>query len=280
MTMDRHSTAGARLVEYVLGELAPQERLEIERHLRECAECSADVAELTLVMQGLAGAVDPVTPRPALKQRVLEALSRERQEGTVDAAADVSGARRDRRTWGGARPLRQAQGWLAAAAAIVILVLGGALYLSVERGRRIASGLQRAESDATDLQRRLDDFAGQTDLALSILTAGDMRRIDLAGSDASRNSAARAYWSPTRGLLVVADRLPVPPPGRIYQVWIIGGGGPVSAGLLGAQRTGRGMLVAPPPGGVSSGPITIAVTDEPPGGLPSPTGMKHFIGSL
>ena len=32
------------------------------------------------------------------------------------------------------------------------------------------------------------------------------------------------------------------------------------------------MLIAPPPNGVAPGTITVAVTDEPPGGLPAPSG--------
>ena len=39
---------------------------------------------------------------------------------------------------------------------------------------------------------------------------------------------------------------------------------PVSAGLLGEQGSGRGMLIAPPPSGVAPGAVTVAVTDEPP----------------
>ena len=155
------------------------------------------------------------------------------------------------------------------------------LYLSLERQNRITSELTRVAGEITDLQQRLDDNARQADMVLSILTAGDMRRIELSGAAGPQAPAARAYWSPTRGLLVAADNLPVPPPGRVYQVWLIGSsGGPVSAGLLGSSGGGRGMLIAPPPGGIAAGPVTVAVTDEPPGGLSAPTGGKHLIGSL
>jgi hypothetical protein len=40
------------------------------------------------------------------------------------------------------------------------------------------------------------------------------------------------------------------------------------------------MLIVPPPGGVAGSGVTVAVTDEPPGGLPSPTGSKHLLGSV
>jgi len=259
MTMDRHDILGPKLGDYVLGDVTPEEIREIEGHVRDCAECAAELGELSLVMEGLARVPEPVAPPPELKRRVLESIAGLPKGGqTVDAV---------RRGW--------STGWLAAAAAM-ILALGGALYLSQDRGRQISDELRRADSEIAELRTQLSDFTGQTDLALSILTASDMQRIELAGSA----SGARAYWSATQGLLVAADRLPVPPPGRIYQVWLIGGGAPVSAGVLATPRTGRGILIAPPPGGIARGPVTVAVTDEPPGGLAAPTGSKHFVGSI
>ncbi|CAN5874271.1 hypothetical protein BH18ACI5_BH18ACI5_22440 [soil metagenome] len=263
MSMDRHDIVSAMLDEYVLGTITPEQGHEIESHLRTCAECAAELGELSLVMQGLARAPEAVIPPPALKARVLRAIADQpRQTLAVVPPSRVPSA-----GWG--------SGWLAAAAAIIV-VLGGALYMSYERTRQFADQLHRTDSEIAELRQRLNDYAGQTDLALSILTASDMQRIELAGSA----SGARAYWSATRGLLVVADQLPLPPPGRIYQVWLIGRGAPVSAGVLGSPRTGRGMLIAPPPGGIASGPVTIAITDEPPGGLPAPTGAKHLVGSI
>jgi anti-sigma-K factor RskA len=260
MSTNPHEAVSARLDEYALGQLSAAERREIEAHARECAACASEIQELSLVMQGLARAPEPVVPPPQLRARVIDAFTRESR-----AAAPARGA-----SW---------RNWLAAAAALVI-VLGGALFVVVDRNRRIDADLVRARAEAAELRARLDEFAGQTDLALSILTASDMRRIELAGSAAWSDSAARAYWSPTRGLLVVADRLPQPPPGRIYQVWVIGGSTPASAGLLGSRTAGRGMLIAPPPGGTPAGTVTVAITDEPPGGLPAPSGTIRLSGSL
>lgn len=272
MTMRRHDEISARLSEYAFGYLSPEERRDVDAHVRECTDCVQELDELMLVMEGLARAPEVAVPPPALKERVLARLAREPQDPPVvqgrSAQADVR-----TRGWSGA--------WLAAAAAVIVAV-GGALWVSQDRERRMESELDRVAGEITELQGRLNDSAAQADMALSILTAGDMRRIELAGGDGTQpsSSTARAYWSPTRGLLVAADRLPVPPPGRVYQVWLIGGGAPVSAGLLGSPTSGRGMLIAPPPGGISAGPVTVAVTDEPPGGLPAPTGGKHLVGSL
>ena len=275
MTGVRHDAASGRLWEYALGHGSQQERGEIEAHVGTCAECAQELSELLLVMEGLARAPEPVAPPAVLKQRVLAQLARSPYDGSAAVQGTQATPAREsvpRRGWSGA--------WLAAAA--VLLLAGGVtLYQSWERQDRMALELARVAGEITGLQQQLSDNDAQADMVLSILTAGDMRRIELAGSGGTTTSTARAYWSPTRGLLVAADNLPVPPAGRVYQVWLIGSsGGPVSAGLLGSRAGGRGLLIAPPPGGIAGGAVTVAVTDEPPGGLSAPTGAKHLIGSL
>jgi anti-sigma-K factor RskA len=276
MTMDRHETIGAMLDEYALGQLSQDERRTVETHVRECDTCAADLRELAVVMEGLAHSLDPVTPPPALKQRVMSSLASQPQEParTVVEPNAVAIPPKGVKIRRGVHP-----GWLAAAA-VVILGLGVALY-SVDATRRLLiDDVQEAQAAVADLQRRLDLNAEQADLAVSILTATDMQPVAMSGKENATGSTARAYWSPTRGLLIVANDLPMPPPGRIYQVWVIGGGTPFSAGLLGEQGVGRGMLIAPPPRGVAPGAVTVAVTDEPPGGLPAPSGSIRLAGSL
>jgi anti-sigma-K factor RskA len=283
MTMDRHDTIGALLDEYALGQLSQDERRDVESHVRECDTCAADLRELTVVMEGIAQTLDPVTPPPALKQRVIASLALQPQEPPRSARESnvVSLPPRGAVIRRGVHPA-----WLAAAA-VLILGLGAALYSANATRSLLVDDVQQAQAEAGEaqsavasLQRQLDQYAKQADLAVSILTAGDMRPIAMAGRENAIGSTARAYWSPTRGLLIVADNLPVPPPGRIYQVWVIGGTTPVSAGLLGEQGSGRGMLIAPPPTGVAPGTVTVAVTDEPPGGLPAPSGSIRLAGSL
>ena len=163
-----------------------------------------------------------------------------------------------------------------------MLVLGGLLAINQQRTAGLERELSRVDADVARLRSTIAETEAQADRAVSILTAGDMRRIDLDGVQASRAATARAYWSTSQGLLIVADRLPAPPPGRTYQVWLIGSesAGPVSAGLINSESSGRGMLIVPAPEGVQGGTVTVAVTDEPEGGLPAPTGSQHLVGSL
>jgi anti-sigma-K factor RskA len=130
------------------------------------------------------------------------------------------------------------------------------------------------------LRAQVAGYAEQTDRALAILGATDLRQMSLTAGTGTGASGARAFWSPTRGLLVVVDRLPAPPVNRVYQVWVIAGATPVSAGLLATPAAGPRMLIAPPPReGLAEG-VTIAITDEPAGGLRAPSGTIHLSGAL
>jgi anti-sigma-K factor RskA len=267
--MDRHDLVQPLLTDYVLGELRDAERQQVETHLAACDRCATEVRELSLAFGSIGLSEEPIAPPPHLRARVLDSLER-------NASSNDSRVRELR--------IRRLPGAIAVAgglAASLLVVLGTMFAVSMHRNTELRRSLAATDAEVSRLATQLADNRSQADRAVAILTASDMRRIDLAGYDASRDAIARAYWSAQQGLLIVADHLPPPPAGRVYQVWIIesGSSGPVSAGVIDAERGGRGMLIVPPPSGVRGGAITVAVTDEPPGGLAAPTGSKHLAGS-
>ena len=266
MSNDRHDAIHPLLTDYMLGEADAALRREVEEHVATCATCAEELRELQRAFDGIGLAEPPVLPPTALRARVLESMVEDSRPIAAPATAP-----RTRRTFG--------IGWLAAAAALA-LTFASLLGLTVMRNTQLERTLQRADATYDEVMRQLETNETQADLAVSILTAGDMRRIDLAPGN-GRGPLGRAYFSPTKGLLIVADELPEPPAGRVFQVWLIGSrtNGPVSAGLLTQPRSGRGMLIVPSPSADVTGAITVAITDEPAGGLASPTGAKHLVGS-
>lgn len=54
-----------------LGCLDPEEKREVEKHVRTCASCRAEVRELEMVCSALAYTTPVADPPPALKQRLL-----------------------------------------------------------------------------------------------------------------------------------------------------------------------------------------------------------------
>jgi anti-sigma-K factor RskA len=113
---------------------------------------------------------------------------------------------------------------------------------------------------------------------VAVLAAPDLARIDLAGQPAAPSASARAFWSRSRGLVFTASNLPAPPPGRAYQLWVLTAQpAPISAGMLTPDGNGHvnarfDMSVDLPR------PVAMAVTLEPEGGVPAPTGDKYLVG--
>jgi len=238
--MSTHDELRANAAGYVLGSLDAHERREFEAHLAECVECAAEVTSLRPVVAALATAVPQVTPRAEVRARVL-------------GGASLYGLPSERR---GMHSLV----WLPLAAAIVIAV-GAGVY---------AARLQR---QVADLQARFDQAQSTT----AVLAAPDLARIDLQGQAVAPDARARALWSRSRGLVFTAANLPPAPAGKAYQVWVVTAQAPVSAGLLMTDPTGGGSQYYMTPPDIAP-PVAVAVTLEPSGGVPLPTGERYLIG--
>ena len=251
---------------YVLGALEPDERRAFESHLAECDRCVSEVRSLGRVTAGLAQTVPQVTPRAALRDRVLQAV------GARDArAAEPQGGRTV-----GTGELARLCG-----------VRGrgdrsSALCDESARARREPRGASRGRAAASGRQRSLAmvdtrQAAFETQSAMAVLAAADLTRVDLQGAPAAPHAAGRALWSRQSGMVFAANNLPPLPAGKIYQVWLVASGPPVSAGLVAPDEIGRGVGIFRTPVDVT-GPVTVAVTIEPEGGVPAPTGAFYLTG--
>jgi anti-sigma-K factor RskA len=113
---------------------------------------------------------------------------------------------------------------------------------------------------------------------MAVLAAPDMARFDLTGQQVAPAARARAFWSRDRGLVVAANNLPALRPGRTYQVWMLPkSGAPISAGLLTPDSAGVATVAYETAPGLSA-PGAVAVSEEPAGGVPAPTGAIVVVG--
>ena len=244
---------------YVLGALEPEERRAFESHLAECDRCVSEVRSLGRVTSGLAQSVPQMTPRAALRDRVLHAV------GAGDAR--VPGSRVHAR-WGMGNWLAYAACVAVATAAVLYAMNLRARVESLEARLELAQ-VRMAASDRALVEARRAAF--ETQSAMAVLAAADLTRVDLRGAPAAPQAAGRALWSRQSGMVFSATSLPPLPAGKIYQVWLVTGGTPVSAGLIAPDESGRGVGIFRTPVDVT-GPVTVAVTIEPEGGVPAPTG--------
>jgi len=264
-THDEQALAGP----YVLGSLDPAEHREFEAHLATCPICAEEVRSLTRVADALPYSVPQRTPRPDLRARVLATVTGAAHEASSRAARDQSSR-------GVARE------WLPLAAALVLAAgLGAYAWQLQQRVATLETRLEDAERRAAASERasvEARNVADRAQTAMAVLAAPDLVRIDLAGQTPARLATARALWSRNRGMVFTVTNLPLAPEGRVSQVWVVTANAPVSAGLLMPDASGGAAVFFNTPPDIAP-PLAVAVTLEPAGGVPAPTGDRFLVGT-
>jgi anti-sigma-K factor RskA len=193
---DIHALSGA----YALDALDDDERARFEEHLAVCPECRAEVASFRETSALLAEA-EAEEPPPSLRDTVLAGISQVRPlppetGGRPDepAARSRPGRRRGLPTL------------LVAAAAVVLLAVGVlAWHPWSDRTTSLADQILQAP-DAVKVTEQLPGGAGE----LTLVRSASLKRA-----------------------VMIGDRVPEPPSGKTYQLWLQQPGqGMVSAGLM------------------------------------------------
>jgi len=176
-------------------------------------------------------------------------------------------------------PMARIVGSLAIAAAVVLAAFG--IYSWRQRSpagsASTASAMQDSTLEAQVAQLRVS--VAQKDSLIAALTGMHTRVIDLM-SFADAAPMARMFWDQKKQMFIMyASNVKPPAHGKVYQVWLIARGTttPVSVGTFMPDSTGSAVVSAKHP--MEPGTLRrVAVTEEPEGGMPSPTGPVMFAG--
>jgi anti-sigma-K factor RskA len=277
MSLDtQHDEVRALLALEALGALDGEEGEALRAHLEGCPECRAELAGLrdagaTLALSLPAREMD--AERSArLRARLLARAAADR--GGESAARPVASTPVTPLTQAPSRR-RNTGGWLAAAAALLLLVGVGGWGLSQYRRNQ---ALSREFADARLTQQRLRRELAGRDSTLAALGAAGVRVIDLASTREPAPSG-RMFWNPgTARWTFFARGLPALRQGREYQLWLITPAGPVSAGTFRPGQDGQALVQAT--FALDRDSLrAVAVTEEPAGGLPAPSGAPLIVGA-
>lgn len=101
----------------------------------------------------------------------------------------------------------------------------------------------------------------------------------LSGLDPAPGAKGKMLWNPSdsRGMFYV-NALPALPAEKNYQLWVIGNQGPVSAAVFSPNAQGNAVVTISRIEGAAQGTLQFAVTIEPRGGVPQPTGSMVLAG--
>lgn len=145
----------------------------------------------------------------------------------------------------------------------------GAEDTRARAARDIAAAQQAADARLQEAQQA----ARSAQMLALIASAADLWRVELTG----RQGQAQVLWSRTHGVAVTATGLALPPPGKVYQLWLITPGRATSAGVLAVEGNGRANATFDPPAGIPRPVVRAAITLEPAGGSTAPTGPALLV---
>jgi anti-sigma-K factor RskA len=244
-----------------LGALEGEDARAFEAHLASgCGRCEEILAGLRVASTALAASAPPVRPRAGLRAEILAGLDAE-----LPRVAPL-------------RPRSSSAGpaWFLAAAASVLLAFIGLDDARLRREREQLSN--RATQLASRLTEAERDLARQ-DLRVKVLESEDVQIMFLKGQGPQPDARAKVFWSERakRGILL-AGNLQALPTDKQYELWVFDKGKPVAAGVFDVDAEGRVLFESPDLSAIASAQ-NFAVTVEPRGGLPAPSGPIVLVGT-
>ncbi|MHB8612344.1 MAG: anti-sigma factor [Candidatus Dormibacteraceae bacterium] len=248
--MSDHEEIQNSVAAWVLGASDPDEADKIARHIKGCDSCRAAAAHFRTVVHTIPLAVEEVEPPRRLRQRILAAAAASAPSAAVAIPIRLPVRGRTRRNqWERFRLVGRVP--MSAAAAMVAIALVGGLAIG--------------------------DVASRSGPAPQ---PSQVARFTLAGHDSMAGARASVIDLKSDGITFVDFRgLPALAPGKVYELWLIGGANRVdAAGVFIPDGNGDKVVVVNRP---LVGYTTMAVTTEQgPDGVAAPTQQPQLAGSL
>ena len=269
--MMEHQEYQELLASQALDALDASQAGDLTEHLRECAECRAELAESRDAAALLAYAATPTDPGPQVRARILEEIQKHPRR-LADSSSPVIPLNPPTRTiW----PIVLR---LAAGLAFVALLIG--LVVLWRRDSAARKELVRLSNQVNRQQRELQAERSKLtrqNEALSLLNSQDTKKVHLAGTQTAQNARAVFVFDQKSGRgMLIAEGLPTAPPDKAYEVWFIPKGhSPIAGKVFTVDATGSSFVADNIPAEARESAV-IAITLEPKGGSAAPTGAIYL----
>jgi anti-sigma-K factor RskA len=260
---------------YVIGALDEKTAHDLEASLHSATpEQQVVVTQWREVAALLPQALPLQTPPDHVKARLLNRIVEEAQQTPIEIAVEESTSKemaepaekkvspfvQPRRV--GSRPAR----WLLIAAAALLAFTAGYLF-----------------KQNADLVRERDDLSKEMALwrrQVDDIVSPRTRIIAMVGDETPQANAKVVWDTKAQQWAIYIFELPSPPSDKDYQLWYVTKNAKISAALFRPDEQGRTVLKLTLPPDAMSGLAATAVTLEPRGGSPQPTGKFYLKASI
>jgi anti-sigma-K factor RskA len=251
---------------YALGVVEGEERQAIEDHLQSCADCSRKLEEARGRIALLAFSVPQVAPNPRLKERLMAHVGGmaprfEPQEQPPQAVPEKTSIFASR--------------WWAAILTPLVFGLATATVVLWVDNEDLQRQVRSLRASAQEQQNELATARGVINAAAEV----DTMAVNLVPPP-NVSGRGMVRYNERHGMVMLNATLAPLPPEKTYQLWMVPAqGNPISLGIFTPEdNNGSAYMVSSVPAGMKA--KAFAITVEPSGGVPQPTGPKVLIGGV
>jgi len=261
--MTDHEQFADDLALHALNALEGEDRVKLENHLATCGACRLELEQLR--GDGALLALSTLGPKPPLRarQRLLDAVAKEAAASPASRAKNAREMGHPHSWWG----------WLGWAATAAVVVFAASLW---KENSALKSDLLTWRSAATQQQLELESVQR---IARTI-TDPNVEHFTVVALKTPPQPQGKAFYLRNRSNLVfVANNMPLLPPQKAYELWLIPAqGAPIPAGVFKPDAHGSATVVNPPlPAGTEAKAFAITVENE--AGSPVPTTPVVMMGT-
>ena len=260
---------------YVLHALDQEDRKEFEDLLHNATEKQTELfLSMYSVANQLAFTMERDEPSSQIKKELMEKVRSETEEKSADVTP-IDSQKEDSEKSGNQFFA------IAASIALFIITLSLVFYsfnLSSQLGNK-EEIINQQDAQISELRTEVQ----RKDELLSILESRTVEMVLMAGLEVNPEGYGKIIWDADKQqALLQVSNLPAVPSNKDYQLWIFKNNQPVSAGVFAVNDPQRDSFFKIEQMAESSKEATsaFAVTLEPKGGVPQPTGQIYLSGNL
>lgn len=169
--------------------------------------------------------------------------------------------------------------WMAIAATIVAVASMAGLAVTMRDRDNVEASLKEQTTLGAQARTITDSLRAalmSRDSLIAGMTGKGVAMMTLT-STGTRTPMGHMFWDQTRNTwTLVAHDMPTLESGRAYQLWLVTSKGKISAGTFASNTSGDAMMRSTYP--LSAAELrAVAVTEEPAGGMPQPTGPMIMV---
>jgi anti-sigma-K factor RskA len=267
---------------YVIGALDEKTAHEVEAALHSATpEQQRVIARWHEVAALLPQALPLHTPPDYLRERLLNRIAKETSQTPIEIAVEEStlkeiAERDEKKVLPFVQPRRaesRTARWLLIAATALLALASAYLFTQSAKLARERDDLSRERNSLTEemaaWRRQVDDIVSPRTKVIAMV------------GDETPQANAKVFWdTETQKWVIYVFDLPAPPSDKDYQLWYVTKNAKISAAVFRTDEQGQTVLKLTLPPDALAGLAATAVTLEPRGGSPQPTGKFYLKASI